>query len=282
MNAPRLGPGTARKLSVSVSLAAVIAVAVGVLERSPGSDAAASTGGVGGAAGPVLELVAEVLSVFPHDPAAYTQGLLWHEGALFESTGNYGRSSLRKVELTTGRVQQRVELPGDLFGEGLARVGDRLFQLTWREGVVLEWDLQSFEVRSRHELVGEGWGLCYDGERLILSDGGSRLSFRRPDDFGPMGEVTVRLRGEPLPSLNELECAEGWVYANLYGSERIVRIDAQSGEVVAVIDASGLVDADLGRAGVLNGIAYNGDRKTFYLTGKNWSKLFEVVFVGAG
>lgn len=277
-----LPSGTLRRLAVSLALASVLGGVFWLADRAPVESAAAN-----GAAGTlseatVLELVPSVRGVYPHDATAYTQGLLWYAGTLYESTGLYGESSLRRVDPTSGRVEKGISLSAELFGEGLERVEDHLFQLTWREGLALEWALDSLEPIARYAYDGEGWGLCYAAGQLIRSDGSDRLYFHSPRDFSPLGEVAVRLRGEPVTQLNELECAEGWVYANIYGSKRIVRIDPNSGDVVAVIDASGLVDADLARAGVLNGIAYNAEHRTFYLTGKHWPKLFEVVFLPAG
>ncbi len=246
-----------------------------------GRAAGAAPAGSGPAAGPApLALRVRVLSERPHQSDAYTQGLVWHEGRLYESTGGYGRSSLRRVDPETGEVERRVDLPASYFGEGLARVGGQLIQLTWRERTAFVWDLETFERVGSRGYAGDGWGLCYAAPHLVMSDGGERLAFLDPADFSPARTVTVTLAGRPLPMLNELECAEGWIYANVYQTDTIVRIDPQSGEVVATIDASGLL-ARSAREGeqVLNGIAYDEGRETFYLTGKLWPKLFEVIFV---
>lgn len=223
----------------------------------------------------------KVVSTRPHDPSAYTQGLLLHEGSLYESAGLYGVSSLRQVDPATGEVRRRVNLPARYFAEGLARVGDRLVQLTWQEGVAFVYRLPDFEKVGELPYQGEGWGLCHDGARLIMSDGSDRLFFRDPETFAPMGEVRVRLDGAPLGQLNELECVDGAVYANVYQTEIIVRIDPASGDVTAVIDASGLLGPSDYQAGaeVLNGIAYDPAKKTFLITGKNWPTLFEVELV---
>lgn len=234
------------------------------------------------AAGPA-RLRVEVVGSAPHDPAAYTQGLLWHEGKLYESTGQYGHSTLRRIDPTSGEVEAMVELSPHLFGEGLARVGERLVQLTWREGVVLVWDLARLEEVDQWRFSGEGWGLCHDGRHLVMSDGSSDLTFREPSGFAAVRRVQVRLDGRPLGRLNELECAEGWIFANVYGSDRIVRIDPESGDVTAIVDASGLLSGEeAGSVDVLNGIAYQPIRQTFYVTGKLWPKLFEVRFVPVG
>jgi glutamine cyclotransferase len=226
-------------------------------------------------------LKVRVISTHPHDASAYTQGLVWHDGSLYESAGQYGVSSLRQVDPATGEVRRSIDLPRQYFAEGLARVGDRLIQLTWQEGVAFLYRLSDFEKIGEHRYQGEGWGLCHDGTRLILSDGSDRLTFRDPETFEPTGEVRVRMAGAPVDRLNELECVEGAVYANVYQTEDIVRIDPETGEVTALIDASGLLGAADYQAGaeVLNGIAYDPVSKRFLITGKNWPLLFEVELV---
>jgi glutamine cyclotransferase len=284
--------------------ALLVAVAGGLLvaallARAPGSPAqrpavAASSAAPATPAAPVApaaplapaapfaaeRLRVKVLSVRPHDPAAYTQGLVWNRGTLYESAGLYGRSSLRQVDPKTGEVLRHADVPPRFFAEGLALVGNRLVQLTWKEGVAFVYDALSFGRVGEYHYDGEGWGLCDDGRRLVMSDGSDRLSFRDRRTFALLGGVNVRLEGRPVPQLNELECVGGEVYANVWTSEEIVRIDPASGQVSAVIDASGLLDAgERAHADVLNGIAYDPAKKTFLITGKLWPKLFEVVFV---
>lgn len=221
----------------------------------------------------------KILGSVPHDPESYTQGLVWSEGMLYESAGHYGQSSLRQVDPKTGKVLRSVKVPPQYFAEGLARVGNRLIQLTWNEGTALLWDLATFERRGDLPYSGEGWGLCTDGQRLIMSDGSDRLSFRDPATFATTGSVNVVLDGRPAMRLNELECVDGAVYANVWQSDEILRIDPATGRVTAVIDASGLLTPqEAGRAEVLNGIAYKPETKTFLLTGKYWPKMFEVTF----
>ncbi len=226
-------------------------------------------------------LAVKVISTRPHDTSAYTQGLVWHEGQLYESAGQYGQSSLRQVDPATGEVRRRVELPRQYFAEGLARVGDRLIQITWQEGIALVYRLSDFEKTGEMRYTGEGWGLCHDGTRLVMSDGSDRLTFRDPETFASVGEVRVRMGGAPVAQLNELECVDGAVYANIYQTEHIVRIDPATGEVTAVIDASGLLDATDYQAGaeVLNGIAWMPETKRFLITGKYWPLMFEVELV---
>lgn len=226
-------------------------------------------------------LAVKVISTRPHDTSAYTQGLVWHEGQLYESAGQYGESSLRQVDPATGEVRRRVDLPPRYFAEGLARVGDRLIQITWNEGVALVYRLSDLEKVGELRYTGEGWGLCHDGARLVMSDGSDRLVFRDTETFASVGEVRVRMGGAPVDRLNELECVDGAVYANVYQTEDIVRIDPATGEVTAVIDASGLLDAADYQAGaeVLNGIAWMPETKRFLITGKRWPLMFEVELV---
>ena len=244
--------------------------------------AACAGGGEPGARSPE-QLVVKVRASYPHDPGAFTQGLVYHAGRLYESTGLTGRSSVRRVDLRTGRVEAQAALAPTLFGEGLARVGDELWQLTWKDGRAFVWDLEDLRPLRQHRYPGEGWGLCADGQRLVMSDGSSRLLFRDPTDFERTGAVSVEQGGEPVGNLNELECVGQVVYANIWQEERIARIDPDTGRVTGSIDASGLL-APEERAGVdvLNGIAYVPERGTFLLTGKLWPRLFEVEFVPRG
>ena len=228
----------------------------------------------------------EVLAEVPHDPAAFTQGFEIADGALYEGTGRAGSSQLRELDPDTGEVRRAVSLPGALFGEGITVVGDRIWQLTWRDGVALEWDRASFTLLREVPVDGEGWGLCRDdrgpaGARLVRSDGTDRLRFHDPRTFAGTGSVAVTLDGAPVTDLNELECVDGQVWANVWRTDRIVRIDPADGRVTAVVDASGLLPADRRRgAGVLNGIAALGDGE-FLVTGKLWPTTFRVRFAPA-
>jgi len=225
-------------------------------------------------------LVVKILSVRPHDAAAYTQGLLLHGGSVFESAGLYGESSLREVEPVTGKVTRRLSLPREYFAEGLALVGDHLIQLTWKEEKAFVYGLADFKPAGELRYDGEGWGLCFDGRRLVMTDGSDRLTFRDPQTFAVLGEVHVTLAGRPIDQLNELECAEGAIYANVWQTDDILRIDPTLGKVTAVIDASGLLTAaERRKTDVLNGIAWDPEKKSFLITGKLWPKMFEVAFV---
>ena len=234
----------------------------------------------GPAASVVHSLRVDVLRELHHDTSAYTQGLLWWDGSLYESTGRYGESRLRRLDPATGAIEQQVAVPPAFFGEGLARAGDRLIMLTWMAERALVFDLRSFDAVRTFRYRGEGWGLCHDGDRLVMSNGSDTLTFRDPESFEPVGEVRVTLRGRPRDQLNELECVDGAVYANVWQEDFIVRIDPASGRVTHQIDASGLLTRDEARGvDVLNGIAYQPDDGTFYITGKWWPKMFEVRFV---
>lgn len=246
------------------------------------SGAAGAVGAAGAAGATAQRLSVKVLSVRPHDPGAYTQGLVWDHGTLYESDGLYDRSSLREVDPKTGEVRRRLDVPPGFFAEGLAQVGNRLVQLTWKEGVAFVYDIRSFERVGEYSYQGEGWGLCDDGRRLVMSDGSDRLSFHDLKTFALTGGVDVRLNGKPVYRLNELECVDGAVWANVWQTDQILRIDPATGRVTAVVDAGGLLSAaDLEHAEVLNGIAYDPAAKTFFITGKLWPKMFEVVFVPA-
>jgi glutaminyl-peptide cyclotransferase len=231
----------------------------------------------------LTQAVPEVLATYPHDPQAFTQGLLLSDGRLYESTGLYGASSLREVVPETGEVLRRLDLPPEYFAEGLELVDDRLIQLTWQEEEALVYRRDTFERIGTLPYEGEGWGLCYDGEALIMSDGSATLTRRDPETFAVLGTTQVTLSGRPLERLNELECVDDHVYANVWQEDLIVKIGAD-GRVVQEIDASGLLSpaqrARLGPNAVLNGIAYNPETETFLVTGKLWPQLFEVRFEG--
>lgn len=241
-------------------------------------------------AAPARALRVEVVARIPHDASAFTQGLVFAGGRLYESTGLYGASALRELDVRTGAVLRSRRLPARLFGEGLAAVGPRLVQLTWREGEALVWDAATLRRRAGLRYPGEGWGLCYDGRRLVQSDGSSRLVFRDPATLARRGSVEVTLGGDAgaalglrrgrVSRLNELECARGRVYANVWQSDAIVVIDPRSGRVEAVVDASALPRPAANPVeDVLNGIAREPRRGTFLLTGKRWPWLYRVRLV---
>jgi glutaminyl-peptide cyclotransferase len=220
----------------------------------------------------------EVVNVFPHDPAAFTQGLVFHQGVLYESTGLNGASSLRKVELETGRVLKRLDMPAQYFAEGLVLFNGRLLQLTWQNQVGFVYDQESFQQLSTFNYVGEGWGLAHDGQSLILSDGTSQIRFLDPNNFQVQRTLNVKDRGRDVIRLNELEYVNGEIFANIWFTDRIARINPQTGVVNGWIDLAGLLSQqdNNGRADVLNGIAYDAAADRLFVTGKLWPKLFEI------
>ncbi|WP_232661758.1 glutaminyl-peptide cyclotransferase [Pseudonocardia sp. TRM90224] len=224
------------------------------------------------------ELRPEVLEQVPHDATAFTQGLELRDGGLYETTGVYGSSQLRELDPATGGVRRAVPLPPTAFGEGMTVVDSRIWQVTWKEGVAYEWDRATFGLLREVPITGEGWGLCYDGGRLVRSDGTNRLRFHDPTTFDEQGSVEVTLRGEAVPGLNELECVDGAVWANVWPTERIVRIDPGSGEVTGLVQAASLVPpGPLTPGALLNGIAAAGDGE-FWITGKYWPTMYRVRF----
>ncbi len=231
---------------------------------------------------PYQELRVEVRRVYPHAIDAFTEGLVYDSGGwIFESTGLLGQSSLRRVELETGRVDATVSLPAGVFGEGLAVVGDRLIQLSYQGGRAFVWSKSALARLGELTYDGPGWGLCHDGTHLVMSDGTDVLQVRDPVTFEVVRRVPVRKRGLPLPLLNELECLGGDVYANVHQQRHIARIDLASGTVTGWIDTGLLLDqagagADRSRAADLNGIAHVPERGTWLLTGKRWPAIFEV------
>ncbi|GEM_PF-551053 len=283
------GPGPALGLVIFglLGLGVVGALALGQRDERPGDlpDQAEAVETVDvvdpGSDAPVIPVAYDVRVVerHGHDTSAFTQGLLWHAGELYESTGLVGRSSLRRWDLDTGRIAQRTEVP-HVFAEGLALVGDELFQLTWQDGVLLVYDRETFEKVREVEYEGEGWGLCYDGEDLVMSDGSDELTFRDPTTFAVRRRLRVRKVGRPVRMLNELECTGGAVWANIWQRDDIVKIDPRTGHVTATVDASGLLEPGERRGtDVLNGIAWLPDQERFLLTGKLWPAAFEVELV---
>jgi glutaminyl-peptide cyclotransferase len=220
----------------------------------------------------------DVIKVRPHDRGAFTQGLVYLDGALLESTGLNGRSSLRKVDLETGKVLKSVDVPAEYFAEGLALLNGKLFQLTWQNEKCFVYDLQTFQKEKEFTYTGEGWGLTTDGHWLIMSDGTDQIRFLDPATFEEKRRITVMARGHMVNKLNELEFIKGEIYANIWTTDYVVRIDPATGKVVGVIDFSGLLapeDRDH-TTDVLNGIAYDPAGDRLFVTGKCWPKLFEV------
>ena len=227
------------------------------------------------------EMTYEVVQSFPHDSLAFTQGLIYEDGILYESTGLYRRSSLRQVDLSTGEVLRQVDLPEAYFAEGLTDWEGSLVQLTWQEHQGFVYNKEDFTQTGEFEYLTEGWGLTQDGERLIMSDGTSTLSFLDPETFEVIGTVTVTDQGQEIININELEYVWGEIFANIWHSDDIVRIDPETGEVLGWIDLSGLLTMEERLAGtdVLNGIAFDPEANRLFVTGKLWPKVYEIRLV---
>jgi glutamine cyclotransferase len=221
-----------------------------------------------------------VINTYPHDPQAFTQGLVYEDGYFYEGTGLNGHSTLRKVEIATGSVLRITALSDVHFGEGIVLFGNKIFQLTWRSNLGFIYDKASFDPLGTFQYPTEGWGLTHDGQRLIMSDGTSTLYFRDPQTFEEIGHVDVHDRNGPVANLNELEYIKGEVYANIWQTDMIARISPQTGEVLGWIDLTGLLSPaerqSMNSDDVLNGIAYDSANDRLFVTGKRWPKLFEI------
>jgi len=225
----------------------------------------------------------KVVHTYPHDTGAYTEGLFFKDGHLYESTGHNGQSTVRKVDLASGEVVQIQRLPTQYFGEGIIDWKDRLIQLTWQQQTGIIYDLASFEPKARFNYPGEGWALTRDDSHIYMSDGTSQLRVLDPETLQEVRRIDVTADGQPVPQLNELEWVDGEIYANVWLTERIARIDPASGHVVGWIDLSGLFDSSTlpnPIDDVLNGIAWDAHGKRLFVTGKSWPKLFEIKLVG--
>ena len=219
----------------------------------------------------------DIINVYPHDSAAFTQGLVFYQGGLLESTGLNGQSSLRRVELETGRVLKQVSVPAQYFAEGLALFNGRLLQLTWQNQVGFVYDQETFQQTGAFNYTGEGWGLTHDGRSLILSDGTSQIRFLDPQTFQVQRTITVHQGPQQIVRLNELEYVNGEIFANVWITDHIVRINPNDGNVTGWIELNGLLSPQEGaRADVLNGIAYDAAGDRLFVTGKFWPKLFEI------
>jgi glutamine cyclotransferase len=297
-----------RRLILTVAVAAAVAAAIGMLRgtsapapepgaSAPPSPSAGATAAAATSAGdlapvqgtaaatqaqPVPVLGYRVVSTYPHDPAAFTQGLVYVDGTLYEGTGLNGESTLRRVDLETGEVLQQTALAADHFGEGIAVIDQRIFQLTWRTHTAFVYDRATFAAAGEFVYDTEGWGLTYDGEKLIMSDGTPTLFFRDPQTFGEVDRVTVRAQGVPVEDLNELEVVDDLVYANVWLTDRIAVVDPADGTVRAWLDLAGLLPAEdrTPATDVLNGIAYDAAAGRLFVTGKRWPKLFEIEVTG--
>jgi len=230
-------------------------------------------------AGAIPEYSYQVVHTFHHDPDAFTQGLFYLDGVLYEGTGLNGESTIRKVKLETGEVLQKRDIPDLYFGEGIVNWKDRLLEITWQAQLGFIYDLSSFAPKGQFGYPGAGWGLTQDGKRIFMSDGSAQIRFWDPETLKETGRITVTADGQPVAELNELEWVKGEIYANIWQTDRIARINPTNGKVTGWIDLRGLLspqDYIPQRTDVLNGIAYDAQRDRLFVTGKRWPKLFEI------
>jgi len=257
------------KIIVIVAVAVVIGSAALVLLNNKPADTAP------------VNYTYEVINVYPHDPNAFTQGLIMEEGVLYEGTGLYGSSTLRRVDLETGNVLQTYELSDDFFGEGITVFGGKIIQLTWQSQKGFVYDKQSFDLLEEFSYSTQGWGITTDGTKLIMSDGTANLYFLDPENFEVTGQVEVR-DDEPVMRLNELEYINGEVYANVWQTDKIAIINPDTGQVTGWIDLTGIYTPETSDSNnVLNGIAYDAEGDRLFVTGKRWSQLFQINLIAA-
>jgi glutamine cyclotransferase len=265
----------------AISCAALLLVtsAAACSGDAPAADVKSAAAATGTASARTPTYTFDVVRSYPHDISAYTEGLLWHDGHLFESTGEKTKSNIREVDLQTGRVIRQHELTDtSLFGEGIVIFGDNLYELTWQSHVGFIYDWKTFTQKSKFTYEGEGWALTTDGTSLIMSNGTSVINFRDPKTFAVTRSLNVTDHDVPVSKLNELEWIKGEIWANVWESDQIVRIDPATGHVVGWIDLAGILSPmdRNGKEDVLNGIAYDATGDRIFVTGKNWSKLFEI------
>jgi glutaminyl-peptide cyclotransferase len=272
-----------RMMTTIARAVATAAVAVSTLALAPAPAAASSTAPATGAAPAAIPVYGyKVVHTYPHDLNAFTEGLFFQGGYLYESTGLDGHSSVRKVKLETGQVLARANLPADVFGEGITSWNGKLIGLTWKTEIGYLLDLDSFDTVGEFRYPGEGWGLTHDDTELVMSDGTADIRFLDPATQREVHRIHVTAQGKPVDQLNELEWVDGEIYANIWQTDRIARIDPKTGHVVGWIDLAGLLPkADIipNHTDVLNGIAYDPATKRLFVTGKMWPKLFEIRLV---
>lgn len=226
----------------------------------------------------------KVVATFPHDTSSFTQGLVFADGDLYESTGLNGESTLRRVDIKTGKTLQRIDIPKQYFAEGLALVGDELLQLTWQHKLGFVYDRKTFKQKRTFTYNSEGWGIAYDGRsRLVMSDGSDRLTFLDPKTLGTQKTLRVQDAGRPVMNLNELEWVENEIWANVWQTDRIARINPNTGDVNAWIDLSSLFPRAqrMPPADELNGIAYDKATRRIFITGKKWPRLYQITVSGS-
>jgi len=223
----------------------------------------------------------EIIDKYPHDPEAFTQGLIWHDGLLYEGTGLYGRSSLRQVDLKTGIVLKKISLPAEFFGEGITIFNNRIYQLTWKSNIGFIYDLDSFQQLETFSYSHEGWGITHDGKRLIISDGTPVLHFIDPFTFKETGHIRVYEKDKPIYRINELEFVKGNIYANIWQSNKVAIIDPGTGQILAWLDLTDILKQEdiCQKVDVLNGIAYDMKNEYLFITGKLWPKIFQIKII---
>ncbi len=226
----------------------------------------------------------KVVNTYPHDRSAFTEGLVFEDGVLYEGTGLRGYSNLRRVKLETGEILQICELPPQFFGEGVTVYGNKIIQLTWQSHIGFIYDKYSFKLLQEFNYPDEGWGIAHDGKHLIMSDGTATLHFLDPETFEEISQIEVSANNTPVTRINELEYIQGEIYANIWQTERIARIDPLTGQVIGWIDLKGILspEDDSETVDVLNGIAYDLKNSRLFVTGKFWPKLFEIELIGQG
>jgi glutamine cyclotransferase len=272
----RVAQNASMSLILKARLVLIVAISVAGLQCNANSSAPVNTAATNNT--PVAKHGYQVVNAYPHDTGAFTQGLIFVDGKLYEGTGQEGRSSLREVELQSGRVLKKVDVPVPFFAEGITLLNDKIYQLTWQHQIGFIYNAQTLEKTGQFNYTGEGWGITNDGHSLIISDGSNRLRFLDPDSFRVTKTIAVTDGRTPVNELNELEYVNGEIYANIWHDQRIVTIDPQNGRVTGWIDLSGLLQpgAVQDEEAVLNGIAYDQANKRLFVTGKLWPQLFEI------
>ncbi|MFN2340094.1 MAG: glutaminyl-peptide cyclotransferase [Halanaerobium sp.] len=221
----------------------------------------------------------QILASYKHDPQAFTQGLEIYKNQLFEGTGLYGSSSLRKVELESGQILKKLELDQKYFGEGITILNDKIYQLSWKENTAFVYNLD-FKLLKTFSYQGEGWGLANDGQHLIMSNGSEYLSFRNPETFALIKKLEIKNGDQKIKNINELEYQAGFIYANIWQTDYILKINAENGKVKAYLDLKGILKTDYeGEVDVLNGIAYDPQENNFLVTGKLWPKIYRIKII---
>lgn len=265
-------------LILKARLVLLLALSVAGLQCNAGANSGPPANTAANAPAVVAKHGYQVVNAYPHDTGAFTQGLIFVDGKLYEGTGQEGRSSLREVELQSGRVLKKVDVPVPFFAEGITLLNGKIYQLTWQHQIGFIYNAQTLEKTGEFPFTGEGWGITNDGHSLIISDGSNRLKFLDPDSFRVTKTIAVADGGTRVNQLNELEYVNGEIYANIWHDQRIVTIDPQNGRVTGWIDLSGLLQpgAVTDEEAVLNGIAYDKASGRLFVTGKLWPQLFEI------